>query len=108
MWLASRSGWYSVMDWTSKQRWALAIPMYDRKSKSKLIQVLMSILAGCETLSEVTSILKQEKGLATIWGWEHFADQSSLSRTLDEERKRILRVCALCKSAKISFMGFLS
>lgn len=62
------------------------IPMRNRyfEPSSKLIQVLLSILAGCETLSEVNPILKQEKGLATIWGWEHFADQSSLSRTLDE------------------------
>jgi len=50
---------------------------------SKLIQIILSILAGCETLSEVNLRLKSEPGLATIWGWERFADQSSLSRTLD-------------------------
>lgn len=62
------------------------IPMRERyfSSKSKLIQVLMSILAGCETLSEVNSTLRQEIPLAVVWDWEHFADQSSLSRTLDE------------------------
>ncbi len=49
----------------------------------KLIQVLLSILTGCETLSEVNQLLKPEIGLAKLWGWEHFADQSSLSRTLD-------------------------
>ena len=49
----------------------------------KLIQVVLSILAGCETLSEVNNILKPERRLASMWGWEHFADQSSLSRTLD-------------------------
>lgn len=49
---------------------------------SKLIQIILSILAGCETLSEVNLRLKSEPGLATIWGWERFADQSSLSRTL--------------------------
>lgn len=61
------------------------IPMRKRyfEPASKLIQVLLSILAGCETLSEVNSTLKQEKTLATVWGWDHFADQSSLSRTLD-------------------------
>lgn len=62
------------------------IPMRNRyfTSASKLIQVLLSILAGCETLSEVNTTLKQEKCLAAVWGWDHFADQSSLSRTLDE------------------------
>lgn len=49
----------------------------------KLTQVLLGILAGGETLSAVNAPLKQEQGLARIWGWEHFADQSSLSRTLD-------------------------
>jgi hypothetical protein len=61
------------------------IPMRNRyfEPADKLIQVLMSILTGCETLSEVTTNLKPERRLATVWGWDHFADQSSLSRTLD-------------------------
>jgi hypothetical protein len=50
----------------------------------KLIQVFLSALAGCETLSEVNSKLKTEKGLAKVWGWKRMADQSTLSRTLDQ------------------------
>ena len=49
----------------------------------KLIQVLLSILTGCQTLSEVNSRLKSEVGLARVWQWDRFADQSTLSRTLD-------------------------
>lgn len=62
------------------------IPMRNRyfEPASKLTQVLLSILTGCKTLSEVTPTLTQEKSLAAVWGWERFADQSSLSRTLDE------------------------
>jgi hypothetical protein len=62
------------------------IPMRNRyfEPADKLIQILVSILAGCETLSEVTSTLKQEKSLASVLSSDHFADQSSLSRTLDE------------------------
>jgi hypothetical protein len=62
------------------------IPMRNRyfEPAEKLIQILVSILAGCETLSEVTSTLKQEKHLASVLRSDHFADQSSLSRTLDE------------------------
>jgi hypothetical protein len=39
------------------------IPMRNRyfEPAEKLIQILVSILAGCETLSEVTTTLKQEK-----------------------------------------------
>jgi hypothetical protein len=50
---------------------------------SKLIQVLLGILAGGETLYAANPCLKQELSLARVGGWTHFADQSSLSRTLD-------------------------
>ena len=62
------------------------IPMRNRyfEPAEKLVQILVSILAGCETLSEVTTTLKQEKHLASVLRSDHFADQSSLSRTLDE------------------------
>jgi len=49
----------------------------------KLIQVLLSILAGCRTLFEVNTRLKPEVSLARVWHWDRFADQSNLSRTLD-------------------------
>jgi hypothetical protein len=49
----------------------------------KLKQILVSILAGCVTLSEVNTKLRPERGLAQVWQWERFADQSGLSRTLD-------------------------
>ena len=63
----------------------MQIPMRIREFSpaDKLIQVLLSILAGCETLSEVNTTLKTEPGLAALWGWQRFADQSSLSRQLD-------------------------
>lgn len=61
------------------------LPMQERDfdTADKLIQILLSILSGCMTLSEVNSRLKPELGLARVWGWDRFADQSSLSRTLD-------------------------
>lgn len=64
---------------------SVQIPMRTRmfSPRDKLIQVLLSILAGCETLYEVNSKLKQEPALASAWQWERFADQSTLSRTLD-------------------------
>jgi hypothetical protein len=61
------------------------IAMQERRFShfDKLVQVLLTLLAGCQTLSEANSILKPEQLLAEQWGWAHFADQSSLSRTLD-------------------------
>ena len=51
---------------------------------SKVIQILLSLLAGCDTLSEVNYKLKPEVGLAQACGWARFADQSNLSRLLDQ------------------------
>lgn len=50
---------------------------------SKLQQVVISIMAGCETLSEVNSKLTRERQLAQIMQFPRFVDQSTLSRTLD-------------------------
>lgn len=55
----------------------------DFRPTDKLCQVLVSILAGCETLSEVNVKLRPERGLAQLWNWDRFADQSCLSETLD-------------------------
>ncbi len=48
----------------------------------KLQQILTSILAGCDTISEVNTQLKGDP-LAKAGGWERFADQSTLSLALD-------------------------
>lgn len=50
---------------------------------SKLEQVLISMLAGCEYLVEVNSKLQTEPNLAQVWQLEQFAEQSTLARTLD-------------------------
>jgi len=48
----------------------------------KLQQILVSILAGCDTISEVNTKLKGDP-LAQSGGWTGFADQSTLSLALD-------------------------
>ena len=56
----------------------------DFSPSDKLQQLLLSIITGCDTLSEVNSRLGTEAVLANAWGWPRFADQSNLSRLLDE------------------------
>jgi len=56
----------------------------DFSPEDKLLQIMTSMLAGCATLSEVNPRLKSEVALARSWGWLRFADQSTLSRTLDQ------------------------
>jgi len=47
------------------------------------LQVLIAILAGCESLVQVNRRLGPEQTLAKLLGWPRFADQATLSRTLD-------------------------
>jgi hypothetical protein len=51
---------------------------------NKLHQILLSILAGCERLSEVNVRLKPDRTLAKLCGLAQFADQSTLARMVDE------------------------
>lgn len=61
----------------------IPIKRYDYSPASKLEQVLLSVLTGCETLTEFNTKVKPEQALAKVWGLEQFSDQSNLSRTLD-------------------------
>jgi hypothetical protein len=50
---------------------------------NQLIQVLLSILTGCEYLSVVNTRLRPERPLAQLYRIQQFAHQGTLSRTLD-------------------------
>ncbi len=52
--------------------------------ETKLMQVIWSILSGCETISMVNTRLRPERVLAQVNRIECFADQSTLSRCLNE------------------------
>jgi len=49
----------------------------------KLLDVLVSILAGCRAITQVNTRLRPDLALARAWGRAQFADQSTLARTLD-------------------------
>jgi hypothetical protein len=65
------------------ERVTIPIKTKDFSPATKLQQILLSILAGCEYLSEVNIKLKPEQALARACHWERFTDQSNLSRSLD-------------------------
>jgi hypothetical protein len=69
----------------------MAIKTREFTPVSKLEQVLLSILSGCQHLSEVNTRLGPEIAFAQSWGQSRFADQSTLSRTLDELSQTNLR-----------------
>ncbi len=58
------------------------VKIIDFSLVDKLQQILVSILAGCDTISEVNTKLKGDP-LVQTGGWTRFADQSTLSLALD-------------------------
>jgi hypothetical protein len=49
----------------------------------KLRQGWLSILSGCEYISEINTLLRPDTTLAQVWNQSAFTDQSNVSRTLD-------------------------
>jgi hypothetical protein len=72
--LAALSAHYQ-QNQTLKPLQEVQIPFKERdfKASGKLIRVLLSILVGCETLSEVNIRLKSERDLAKVRHWERCA-----------------------------------
>src|SRR5262245_28999419 len=50
---------------------------------AKLVDLLVSILVGCRAISQVNTRLRPDVALAQAWGRQQFAEQSTLTRTLD-------------------------
>jgi len=62
---------------------SLPIKSVDHSPQDKVLDILVSILAGCRAISEVNTKIRPDLALATAWGRERFAEQSTLARTLD-------------------------
>lgn len=52
--------------------------------EEKLTQIILSLLTGCAYICEVNTKLRPERKLAQLYRIEQFADQSTLSRALNE------------------------
>lgn len=63
---------------------ALELKTVEHSPQAKLLDVLVSILAGCRAVMQVNTRLRPDSALARAWGRAQFAEQSSLARTLDE------------------------
>src|SRR5512144_1444989 len=61
----------------------LPLKAVQHKPADKLLDVLVSILAGCRAISQINTRLRPDLALAQAWGRARFADQSTLARTLD-------------------------
>lgn len=61
----------------------LLVKKVDYDPAAKVLDVLVSIMAGCRAIAQVNTRLCPDQALASAWGRERFAEQSTLSRTLD-------------------------
>lgn len=55
----------------------------DHAPADKLLDLFVSILAGCRSIHQVNTRLRPDLVLARAWGRKRFAEQSTLARTLD-------------------------
>jgi len=61
----------------------LAMKTVRHDPQSKMLDVLVSILAGCRAISQINSRMCPDLALARSWGRPRFAEQSVVARTLD-------------------------
>lgn len=70
-----------------------SMKVIDHKPVEKLQDMLVSILAGNPSLSKINTRIRPDRSLAAAWGRREFAEQSTISRTLDSlEGKQIDQV----------------
>lgn len=51
--------------------------------EAKILDTLVSILAGCRSISTINTRIRPDWALAQAWGRQKFAEQSTIARTLD-------------------------
>jgi len=58
-------------------------PTHTIHPQAALLDVWVSILAGCRSLKQVNTRIRPDRLLAQAWGRPQFAEQSTLARVLD-------------------------
>ncbi|MDP6527272.1 MAG: hypothetical protein QF858_00090 [Candidatus Pacebacteria bacterium] len=61
----------------------LKIKTVDHKPHEKLIDIIVSVLAGCTSISQINTRLRPDRALARGWGREQFSEQSNIANTLN-------------------------
>jgi hypothetical protein len=64
---------------------AVTVPLktVDHAPAAKVLDVLVSILAGCRAITQINTRLRPDLALASAWGRPQFAAQATVARTLD-------------------------
>ncbi len=58
-------------------------PMHTRYPSAALLDLWVSMLAGCRAVAQINTRLRPDRLLAQAWGRECFAEQSTVARVLD-------------------------
>jgi hypothetical protein len=66
---------------------ALPIKTVDHKPSEKLLDLLVSLLASCRSINQINTRIRPDLALAHAWGRERFAEQSTVTRTLNSFRQ---------------------
>jgi hypothetical protein len=61
--------------------------MHTDRPYDALLTLLVSMLAGCRSVSQINTAIRPDPVLARAWGQEHFAEQSTIARVLDQCRE---------------------
>ena len=61
----------------------LKIKTVDHQPHEKLTDIIVSVLAGCISISQINTRLRPDSALARGWGREQFAEQSNIANTLN-------------------------
>lgn len=82
--LAALGYYFQKQDYFSPLRGVdLKIKTVYHKPYEKLIDTVVSILAGCTSISHINTRLRPDTALARAWGREQFAEQSTIADTLN-------------------------
>jgi hypothetical protein len=61
----------------------LPIKTVDHQPREKLLDLLVSLLASCRSINQINTRIRPDLALAKAWDRERFAEQSTLTRTLN-------------------------
>jgi hypothetical protein len=75
----SRTGFFKPL-WSDLQ---VPVKTVDHRPEAKLVDVVVSILAGCRAVAQINTRLRPDLALAYAWGRRRFAEQATVARTLD-------------------------
>lgn len=58
-------------------------PMHTKEPQEAIVDLWISMLAGCRSVSQINTKIRPDRPLAMAWGRDQFKEQSTIARVLD-------------------------